>query len=282
MKWFVTLLLSGILTLVLLDLGLFERERFFIADIVERLPFVDRGFLFYGATDAAHASDDARLAISTVIIILGLYGTVRFLLEILPPRWFTLDNGSVGRLPDPRLLADRVRTHENNPRLKKLLYTTNGRWMAPLAAILLFFLFVSLPVALLDRTYYWVWGLSLLVPIALICCAFNPDRPHKTTMTTHELKEHLTPKTLRDDRSGRMWWRRLRTIIRHRRRRLRTILASSLRIGPRGAPKVQTTGEPTPPTSTSLGQSRKPTMEQGSERSVGMVAQKEGRPPKAH
>jgi hypothetical protein len=155
------------------------------------------------------------------------------------------DNGRVGRLPDPRLLQDRVRNQESNKRLKKLVHVTNGRWMTPLGFMLMFFLLVSLPVALLDRAYYWVWGLSLLVPITMFCCALNPDRPRKITMTTIELKEHLTPRSLPDDRRRKTPWERIRTSVRMLTRRFRKFSPARSRRGPSPARTARpTTGRP--------------------------------------
>ena len=229
MKWLVSLLISGFLTLALLDFGLFERERFLIPDLIEGLLFVGWQIPFAESINVTDATDDARLMLSTVTLIIGIYFAVRGVLELLPTAWFRLDDGRPSRLPDPRLLQDRVRTRDSNKRLKKLFHVTNGRWMLPLATALTLVLLASLPVALLSRTYFWVWGLSLAVPIALYCCGLNPDRPRQLAMTSHELSDHLTPEWFSKNRRTHTAWRRLRMLMRRRRKQFHSLAARWLR-----------------------------------------------------
>lgn len=213
MKWLVSLAIMGVLTLLLLDLGLFERERFGIASHISQIPGIDHDLPFVGSLHTKALSPTGRIVLSTITIIMGLYLVVRLFLRALPPRWFTLDSGQVGRLPDPRLLRDRVREQEDNRKIKKLLHVPNGRWMAPLGLITLFFLLVALPIVTMDRTYDWAWGLSILVPISLFGCWARPDRARKLVLTTPELQRLLTPRYFRDyRRRGRVRrrWDRLR------------------------------------------------------------------------
>lgn len=250
MKALLSLLVTSILTLVLLDFGVFEQPRFGIPEFLARLnvPFL---------SDLAQHIINRSLFVSTVGIIMGLYGLVRAIFGLLPRDWFGLKKLEPIRLPDPRLYQDRVATLDPNPWWKRRLQNPSSWWNFALALILVFFLIMAGPVIVFNPTYYWVWGLSLVVPLALAFCFEMPDKPVEAIMTDEKLDEHLTPRyfsnrpkasfTKRAKQRARKTWSSLKrksaTIIRNRRARAKSRSVAPIP-GPRTMPPVSPLFEP--------------------------------------
>jgi hypothetical protein len=175
-KWILSLGVTGILTLALLDLGLLERERFPFASLM--------GW--------SQASPESRTLLCTILLIVGLYASVRALFKLLPSHWLSLDDGSLHRLPAPKRMQDRIRVRETRKRrVLQHIHIPNARWMS-IPAVLCFVLIVpALPVVRDGNGPGWAWAVSLIVPLALLGCAFFPDKPRSIVVTDEEVAEML-------------------------------------------------------------------------------------------